>query len=252
MKRLTRILCMAPIAVLICWAGLMGNAAAQQVSFDPANFTDKCQTLDTFWVTLDDQVLNVEAASFNFVYDQTIAGFVASLDTIVIPAALDGNVFLAYQPYAPDSITVDIGILSGYLDGPAPLFGIVLSLIGPPAATDVVAARSVLRNSDNSDIAHTFDPLHIEVSCCCQYHGELNNVDFIDAIDMGVLIDYLFAGGAVPPIDAGCPHIHRGDYNCDGWPDARDLGTLIDYLYAGGTFCDPCDCNDYPLDCPFF
>jgi len=251
MNRLIRLLCTAPIVSLVCWAGLGGSAAAQQVYFDPADFTDKCQQVDTFWVTLDDQVLNVEAASFNFVYDQSIAGFVATLDTIVIPPALVGNVFLAYQPYAPDSLTVDIGILSGYLDGPAPLFGIVLSLVGTPAATDVVTARSVLRNSDNLDIAHSIGSLHIEITCCCKDHGQVNDDGQIDALDMNFFIDYIFAGGPAPPTDPGCPHTDRGDYNCDGWPDALDLVIIIDYNFAGGHFCDPCDCNDYPTDCPF-
>lgn len=251
MYRSSRKLWLAPILSLLVCAVLGKSAKAQQITFEPADFTDKCQTLDTFWVNLDDQLLNVEAASFNLTFDQSIAGFVSALDTVVIPAALAGNAFMAYQPYAPDSLTVDIGILSGYLDGPGPLFGIVLSLIGPPDATDVVAARSVLRNSSNEDIPHTMGPLHLEVSCCCQDHGDINDDGQIDVLDMGLFIDYIFAGGAKPPTDAGCPHTDRGDYNCDGWPDALDLVVIVDYNFAGGSICDPCDCNSYPLDCPF-
>jgi hypothetical protein len=53
------------------------------------------------------------------------------------------------------------------------------------------------------------------------------------------LIDVIFAG--TPEVqDPGCP-TSRGDFDCDGFPTALDLGGLIDHIFAGGDPpCDPC------------
>jgi hypothetical protein len=58
--------------------------------------------------------------------------------------------------------------------------------------------------------------------------GDLDADGFITALDLGALIDVLFAGAEVPvPPDA------RADLNCDGFPDALDLAMIIDHLFAG-------------------
>jgi hypothetical protein len=90
-----------------------------------------------------------------------------------------------------------------------------------------------------------------EAQCLCGSHGDLDGNGFHDALDLGVLIDHLYAGAAAPPQDPVCPHSDRGDYNCDGFDDALDLAHLIDLLYAGGAPpCDPCACSSYPDSCP--
>jgi len=87
--------------------------------------------------------------------------------------------------------------------------------------------------------------------CDCASHGDLDDDGFYTALDLGKLIDHLFAGSSAPPTDATCPHNDRGDYNCDGFDDALDLGYLIDLLFAGGPSpCDPCACSSYPDSCP--
>jgi len=90
------------------------------------------------------------------------------------------------------------------------------------------------------------------IDCDCPQDGDIHSDCADDVLDMGDLIDYLFAGGAQPPIDGPlCPHIDRGDYNCDGQDDALDLAELIDHVFGGGPCpCDPCSCISYPDDCP--
>ena len=88
----------------------------------------------------------------------------------------------------------------------------------------------------------------IEV-CDCPYQCDFDEDGFITAIDLGVLIDILFAG-AVDPQDPLCPGT-RGDFDCDGFTTALDLGGLIDHLFAGcPPPCDPCECSLYPVNCP--
>jgi hypothetical protein len=66
------------------------------------------------------------------------------------------------------------------------------------------------------------------------------------------MIDVLFAGK--PDIkDPLCPGT-RSDFDCDGFATALDLGNLIDHLFAGGRGpCDPCTCTptypEPPGDC---
>lgn len=57
--------------------------------------------------------------------------------------------------------------------------------------------------------------------------GDLDEDGFVTALDLGKLIDYLFAGAPPPPRPASA------DLNADCFCDALDLGTLIDYLFAG-------------------
>lgn len=58
--------------------------------------------------------------------------------------------------------------------------------------------------------------------------GDLNRDGEINALDLGFMTDYLFAGGQVSgPVEAA-------DINGDGEVNALDLSALIDYLFAGG------------------
>lgn len=88
--------------------------------------------------------------------------------------------------------------------------------------------------------------------CDCSSHGDIAQDDgFFDAVDVAELIDAVFFGGAMPPVDPSCPHVDRGDFNCDGFDDATDLAQLIDTVFFGGDGpCDPCACDPYPGNCP--
>jgi len=75
--------------------------------------------------------------------------------------------------------------------------------------------------------------------CSCPYQCDYDEDNFLTALDLGGLIDVLFAG-APEVTDPDCP-TSRGDFDCDGFPTALDLGGLIDHLFAGGAApCDPC------------
>ncbi len=75
--------------------------------------------------------------------------------------------------------------------------------------------------------------------CLCPNQGDSEPDGFITAVDLGKLIDALFAGGTNPQ-DADCPTF-RYDFDCDAFTTALDLGSMIDYLFAGGAEpCDPC------------
>jgi hypothetical protein len=75
--------------------------------------------------------------------------------------------------------------------------------------------------------------------CSCPHQCDYDEDTFLTAVDLGTLIDVLFAGH--PEIqDPGCP-TSRGDFDCDQFPTALDLGGLIDHLFSGGDPPrDPC------------
>jgi hypothetical protein len=86
--------------------------------------------------------------------------------------------------------------------------------------------------------------------CSCLIGCDYDEDTFLTALDLGSLIDVLFAG--VPEIiEVTCP-TSRGDFDCDGFPTALDLGGLIDHLFAGQPGpCEPCLCVPvFPDDCP--
>lgn len=77
------------------------------------------------------------------------------------------------------------------------------------------------------------------IVCSCPFQDDFDEDGFVTALDLGQLIDILFAGHANVQ-DAGCP-APRGDADCDGFTTALDLSITIDYLFAGGTApCAPC------------
>jgi hypothetical protein len=77
------------------------------------------------------------------------------------------------------------------------------------------------------------------VPCDCPHQCDYDGDNFLTGLDLGLLIDVLFAGH--PEIqDPGFP-TSRGDFDCDQMPTALDLGGLIDHLFAGGhPPCAPC------------
>lgn len=64
-------------------------------------------------------------------------------------------------------------------------------------------------------------------------YGDMNGDCVIDAVDLSLLIDFVFfAGATMPPPD-------RGEMNCTLGVDATDLAYMIDLVYFGG----PAACN---------
>jgi len=75
--------------------------------------------------------------------------------------------------------------------------------------------------------------------CSCPFQADYDSDGFLTALDLGNMIDVLFAG--LPDItDPNCP-VSRMDFDSDGFATALDLGKLIDHLFAGGIGpTDPC------------
>jgi hypothetical protein len=88
------------------------------------------------------------------------------------------------------------------------------------------------------------------VACDCSHHGDIDGDEQLTTLDLGLLIDYVFASGDAPPTDVTCPHIDRGDVDCAGFDDASDVARMVDVLFASGSVCNPCDCDPYPANCP--
>jgi len=76
-------------------------------------------------------------------------------------------------------------------------------------------------------------------ACDCPFQGDNDLDGFITALDLGAIIDILFAGHADVQ-DPLCLS-PRFDLDCDGFVTSLDLGQMIDFLFAGGAApCDPC------------
>jgi hypothetical protein len=79
----------------------------------------------------------------------------------------------------------------------------------------------------------------VEIDCYCPHQSDFDEDGFVDVLDLGSLIDALFAG-APDPIDPGCP-TSRGDFDCDGFSTVLDVGELLDHLFASAPEpCNPC------------
>jgi len=77
------------------------------------------------------------------------------------------------------------------------------------------------------------------LACDCPFQADFDGDNFVTALDLGSIIDLLFAG-ATDIQDPTCPST-RSDFDCDGFATALDLSGLVDYLFAGGNPpCDPC------------
>jgi hypothetical protein len=88
-------------------------------------------------------------------------------------------------------------------------------------------------DSDGDGVGDVCEP------CQCLHQGDFDDDGFLTPLDLGMLIDVLFAGQSDTQ-DPLCPST-RSDFDCDGFATPLDLGVMIDYLFAGGpALCDPC------------
>jgi hypothetical protein len=85
--------------------------------------------------------------------------------------------------------------------------------------------------------------------CDCPHQGEWDVDGFITALDLGGLIDVLFAGRTSVQ-DPDCP-TDRLDFDCDCFVTAVDLAVCIDFLFNSGPGpCDPCTYDGgQPIQC---
>jgi hypothetical protein len=76
-------------------------------------------------------------------------------------------------------------------------------------------------------------------ACDCPFQGDADLDGFATALDLGAIVDILFAGRT----DVREPLClsPRFDFDCDGFTTSLDLSRMIDFLFAGGSpACDPC------------
>ena len=99
--------------------------------------------------------------------------------------------------------------------------------------------QSFAGRGSSADYGLEFGFLAGAAVCNCSYQGDYDEDGFITALDLGSMIDILYAG-AQDVQDRNCPTT-RLDSQCDGFPDALDLGVWVDYIFAGGAPpCEPC------------
>ncbi|MFH1977918.1 MAG: dockerin type I domain-containing protein [Candidatus Aenigmatarchaeota archaeon] len=114
---------------------------------------------------------------------------------------------------------LDIDNLDVFVLGNAVFFGGSLEIpgTGPPAAA-FSDTTTHFQNQATPDTAN----------------GDLNDDNVIDALDLAVLIDYVYGSGNAPtcepPIVVSC-----GDANGDGQVNVKDLRDLNNYLFSAGT-----------------
>ena len=76
-------------------------------------------------------------------------------------------------------------------------------------------------------------------TCVCDFQGDYDGDHFLTALDLGNMIDVLFAGK--PDITDPLCLTSRMDFDYDHFATALDLGKLIDHLFAGADPpCQPC------------
>jgi hypothetical protein len=175
----------------------------------------------------------------------------------VVPATAEGTLSETWEYVeARTTGTHDLritGIADIDLDespGPITPFtnGILIKVIGKVFCDipDTLTNRTVIANfsaintffsNSQGDLIEPLDFTEGSVSISWTDRGDMDGNDFIDALDLGVMIDQLFANGPTP-----CPE-YVTDMNCDDSPDVLDLGWLIDYIFANGP---PSPCNYSP------
>lgn len=102
------------------------------------------------------------------------------------------------------------------------------------AATGIIAGAPLSSGTSTltfrawDDGVYKDKTLTLDIASFPYLPGDQNGDHTLDVLDLGALIDYLFAGAPPPsPVDAA-------DCNGDCQTDALDLGYMIDHLFAGG------------------
>jgi len=100
----------------------------------------------------------------------------------------------------------------------------------------VTATISSVNTFFSDTESHLIQPLEFvpgQITVGLTFRGDLDGTGERDAVDLGILIDYLFVGGPAP-----CP-AYVADLNCDTLPDVLDMAFLIDLLFVSGPL-PPC------------
>jgi len=166
----------------------------------------------------------------------------------VVPVTAQGTLVQSWEFIQANTFgSFDIrltGIADTDFDGlPGPIVpftnGILVKVIAevfcdiPDSLQDrtVIATISPVNTYFSNASGDLIEPLDFTtgaVTIAITQRGDMDADGYFTALDLGVLIDLLFAGGPNP-----CPE-YIADMDCSGYPDVLDLGWLIDFLFAGG------------------
>lgn len=87
----------------------------------------------------------------------------------------------------------------------------------------------------------------------CANHGDPNGDGVTNVFDVVEIVEIAFRGADAIK-DASCPHDPAGrtDLDCSGVTNIIDVTIMVEVAFRGGTqkFCNPCNCNPYPTNCP--
>lgn len=137
--------------------------------------------------------------------------------------------------YTWGSTSAMVADVQTWLDAPASNHGWLLQ--GDESAASTAKrfdTREILTASLRPALRIVYD-----VPCDCPNQADYDGDGFLTALDLGNMIDVLFAGK--PDIQDPACSTSREDVDCDGFATALDLGKLIDHLFAGGDPpCNPC------------
>ena len=87
---------------------------------------------------------------------------------------------------------------------------------------------------------YSLSPFVMALPCKCPFQADFDEDGFLTALDLGRVIDILFAGH--PDIQSPTCPSPRADFDCSGFSTALDLTGMIDHLFASGEGpCDPCE-----------
>jgi hypothetical protein len=159
-----------------------------------------------------------ESYALNLVTDSLLLGtqHVPYKDSLVAKGGTPPYSFQILSGSLPDGLTFDqsSGVISGV-----------------PA--DGASGSITIGLWDNGMIHYREKQVSMDFLTLGYLPGDLDDDQFVTALDLGMMIDFLFAGGAPPA------HLNSADPNGDCQPDPLDLSSLIDYMFAGGPLPQP-------------
>lgn len=135
------------------------------------------------------------------------------------------------------------GFIASYDAAGNQLWDRSLSTNGSLAAVDVTSDGSGIYAAGLQSSTNGPDMVTVKytMTCSCPNQGDLDLSGSNDAVDLALVIDAVFFGGAVI-MDSTCP-AGRADYNVDYLVDAVDLALCIDHTFFGaggpGAPCAP-------------
>lgn len=179
-------------------------APPTSITLDPDNWILDLSTSETYALNLVTE--NLVEGTQDFPYR----------DSLIAKAGTPPYHFAIISGALPNGVTLD------------PASGVISGTPVEPASGNLTVGLW-----DNGMVHYREKQVGMEFAAAGYRPGDLNGDQFADALDLAVLIDYLFAG-APPPAE-----LNSADMNGDCQADALDLGYLVDYLFAGGALPQP-------------